>query len=270
VNPQAVDPVDTHELNDELDMSVNLQELPTSLQEIAPRKTKKIDPLFFEYAKTRNVKIRNELIKKNTPLVPYVIAKFYGPDYNREDLLQEGLIGLISAVEGFRPELGFQFSTYASWWIRQAINNYTLNVEPLIHVPSHVRLAKTKLSKKLEAENETISKLLSEYKNKDDNELFTEKMLRSITAAAVSKNILSIDEPCKNGETSIGELIPDEREPFDFVLFRNETMQNLVEAALQRLSVKERLVLLLRFSIIDNPEQMKELFEQNEKTERTP
>ena len=224
-----------------------------------PKKPNKIDPLFFEYAKTKNVKIRNELIKKNTPLVPYIIAKFYG-DSNREDMFQEGLIGLISAVEGFRPELGFQFSTYASWWIRQAINNYALNVEPLIHVPSHVRMARTKLNKKLEAENLAIQDFLKEYKQIESETPMTEKMLNSIMAASISKNILSFDEPLRAGEPSLAEMIPDDRESFGNVLFGNETMRDLVRMALERLSEKERLVLLLRFNIIENPMQMKALF----------
>lgn len=234
-------------------------------------KPAKIDPLFFEYAKTKNVKVRNELIKKNTALVPYIISKFYGDAKSiatpRDDLFQEGLIGLISAVEGFKPDLGFRFSTYASWWVRQAINNYILNIEPLIHVPSHVRLARTKLNKKLESENKAIQEFLQEYKELEQEAPFTEKMLASIAAASISRNILSFDEPLRAGAPSLAEVIPDEREPGTNVLFGNETMHEIVRTAMMRLSEKERLVLLLRFNIIERPEEMQALFSSQEAAE---
>jgi DNA-directed RNA polymerase sigma subunit (sigma70/sigma32) len=98
--------------------------------------------LFVLYATTRVVdangklvnqdkNLRNALANRNCKLVTYVVNKFYNKKFEhkqiREDLLQEGNFGLISAVEKFDPHRGVRFSTYATWWIRHAINNYLLS-----------------------------------------------------------------------------------------------------------------------------------------------
>lgn len=235
-------------------------------ESLEPEKTKrkppaakgeaKIDPLFFEYAKTRNVKIRNELIKKNTPLVSYIFMKFYGNNKSlatmKDDIMQEGLIGLMSAIEGFRPELGFRFSTYSAWWIRQSINNYILNVEPMIHVPSHVRIAKTKMNKQLTEENASLGEQIASHGKASADPLepaLSAKMLQSISRASQTKNILSFDEPSRSGEPSLAETIPYDRETNTELLFDGSSVCSLVHKALSKLSEKEKLVLLLRFDI---------------------
>lgn len=77
----------------------------------------KIEPLFFEYYKNRDKQVRQTLAVKNQPLVTYIVNKYYSSKTLhktlREDLLQEGNIGLLSAIEGFDPTKGFRFSTYA-------------------------------------------------------------------------------------------------------------------------------------------------------------
>ena len=117
----------------------------------------KIDQIYFDYVQTKSLNTRNQIVKKNQALVTYIINKYYSnkKDHNllKEDMMQEGIIGLLSAIEGYKPDLGYRFSTYATWWIRQAINNYLLNVEPIIHVHSHVRTANNKIQKKLREEN---------------------------------------------------------------------------------------------------------------------
>jgi len=235
-----------------VEISEIVAEFNAEATQAGPATKQKIDPLFFEYSANRLVKTRNELIKRNTPLVSYIVTKFYANDrsflFLKEDLMQEGLIGLMSAIEGFKPELGFRFSTYATWWIRQSVNSFLLNVEPMIHVPSHVRIAKGKLAKKLTAENRTLGGVLADYKSSE----FSEKMMQSITRAGQTKNIVSFDEPSKHGEPTLAETIPDERELNTEMLFSGAAVSDLVKNALDKLSERERLVLLLRFDIIQS------------------
>src|SRR3970282_2127903 len=77
-----------------------------------------IDKIFFDYAASRTLSMRNEIVKRNQALVTYIVNKYYSnrKDHKnvREDLLQEGTIGLLSAIEGFKPELGYKFSTYST------------------------------------------------------------------------------------------------------------------------------------------------------------
>lgn len=230
---------------------------PASLT--APKTKAKIDPLFFEYAQNRSAKARNELIKRNTPLVSFLLSKFYGSSQTlvpmKEDLMQEGLIGLMHAIEGFRPELGFRFSTYAAWWIRQHINNFILNVEPIIHIPSHVRIAKGKLHKQLLAENTVLQEYIGEHEKapaKPEALVLSERMLESISKASQTKNITSIDVPARGGGDSLRDSLPSDKELNTEILFGGSTVHGLVKTAMEKLSEKERLVLMLRFDIIKN------------------
>jgi RNA polymerase primary sigma factor len=260
------------------------QETILSNNEIKLKPTKinsnfvKDEELFVQYASNQsNTKLRNILLLKNQALVVYIVNKYYSSKKEhkekREDLLQEGIIGLLSAIDGFKPELGFKFSTYATWWVRQAINNYLLNVEPMIHVPSHIRTAQNKLLKKMKEENIALKEIIDSYKAGKSEEVdFTNKMLFSINSAMHSKNIVSLDSPVSNWssdpskETAItlGETLEynsDEEEPeadrqYDSVLLKRALKDAFIE-----LTEKEKFLLLLRFGIIENiPETEEELY----------
>ena len=265
----------THALQQETILSNNEVKLkPTKINS----NFVKDEELFVQYASNQsNTKLRNILLLKNQALVVYIVNKYYSSKKEhkekREDLLQEGIIGLLSAIDGFKPELGFKFSTYATWWVRQAINNYLLNVEPMIHVPSHIRTAQNKLLKKMKEENIALKEIIDSYKAGKSEEVdFTNKMLFSINSAMHSKNIVSLDSPVSNWssdpskETAItlGETLEynsDEEEPeadrqYDSVLLKRALKDAFIE-----LTEKEKFLLLLRFGIIESiPETEEELY----------
>lgn len=217
----------------------------------------KIDQIYFDYVSTKSLNTRNQIVKKNQALVTYIINKYYNnkKEYSllKEDMMQEGIIGLLSAIEGYKPDLGYRFSTYATWWIRQAINNYLLNVEPIIHVPSHVRTANNKIQKKLREENIVLQDYIANADSKEKEEDgCSDKMLQSITMANRSKNVCSMDEQIKSGggentNTLKDLLVSDENIE---TRYGNSELLNLVKNALKSLSEKERYILLLRFDVI--------------------
>ena len=231
---------------------IELEEEP--ILEKAPSK---IDQIYFDYVQTKSLNTRNQIVKKNQALVTYIINKYYSnkKDHNllKEDMMQEGIIGLLSAIEGYKPDLGYRFSTYATWWIRQAINNYLLNVEPIIHVPSHVRTANNKIQKKLREENIVLQDYIANANAKEkEKDGCSAKMLQSITMANRSKNVCSMDEQLKvgNGDNpnTLKELLASD-ENIE-VRYGNSEFIEIVKNSLKALSDKERYILLLRFDVI--------------------
>jgi len=92
---------------------------------------------YVQYYKKGDVDERNRFIEQHLPLVISIATKRMNQDIDIEELVQEGILGLITAAEKFDPQRGFQFSTYATWWIRQAINSYVIRRGDIISKPSN-------------------------------------------------------------------------------------------------------------------------------------
>lgn len=228
------------------------------------------EKLFREYAKNKTLKIRNELAGRNQPLVTYIVNKYYNHKTfhkkYREDLLQEGTIGLLSAIDGFDVERGFKFSTYATWWIRQAVNNYLINIEPMIHVPSHVRTQQNKLIRKLKEENKTFQSLIEGdlkdlFLDQDENVPVTNKMISNIRSAMQSRYISSLEQPIGAGKNSdnagdcgsLKDVIPETKPGLE-KLFDQAKLVDIFREGLKNLTDRERYILLLRFDLIGGEE----------------
>lgn len=199
----------------------------------------------------KKVLLRNKLIMRNQALVPYIVNKYYSKaiDHsNRDDIMQEGTMGLMNAIEAYDVTLGHQFSTYATWWIRQAVNQYLGN-EQIIHIPNHIRVAQNKILKEVSekgGDNSNILEKAYEKLNKGDSD-FTPKMINSIKSAFESKNVSSIDALVTSDSTSC-----DQAQPID-----NQKLTISVAKALDTLTEREKNILLLRFNLINEREVVK-------------
>lgn len=211
--------------------------------------------MFLEYVKTRDNKLKNKIALQNQKLVSFIVNKYYNRKIEhkelRDDLLQEGRIGLLSAIDGFKPELGFSFSTYATWWVKQSVNNFLLNQYPIIKVPSNIRAIQNKVLKKLRDENMFLKDLIEGNAAALD---ITEKMLRSVNASLKSKWISSLEEPIYSGdggsEWTLQDLIVN---PNEVSLENNSdhtTLKQCLVSCIRNLPEKERSVLLLRYDAI--------------------
>lgn len=199
-----------------------------------------------------DVRLRNDLAERNAKLVTFVINKFYSKKQKhkelRSDLLQEGHLGLFDAIDGFKPELGFKFSTYATWWIRQSVNSYLLDQEPILHIPSHIRTARNKIYNLTREKSLTFKDVNKEML---DELGITEKMFASVTAAVKTKtwNCQSIDEPLSSSmDKTLRDIIPSNDIDMS-VRVDNKRIVMAAKQAFAKLSLREKCVLLERYGI---------------------
>lgn len=230
------------------------------------------DDLFKKYVATgrTDYKLRNQLAMKNTRLVTFVVNKFYNGSVEhkklREDLIQEGQLGLFNAIDGFDPSMGFRFSTYATWWVRQAINSYLI-ANTLIHVPLHVRTAHNKTLKKLheaaQQQREVRTNQITDLTRYDPKQLnVTERMLKCIIAAARSVWVSSFEDSAstrmhKQSSDSSGrdaptlaDIIPADIKDAETCIDDKKLIVCL-RTALNELPERERNIIKLRYNIID-------------------
>lgn len=221
--------------------------------------------LFKQYknctSKTKR-KIRDKLIVKNQPLVIHIINKYYEralDNYEREDMVQEGTLGLMSAIEAFDVSLGYQFSTYAAWWIRHSINQY-LRSDNIISIPPHIKSAQSKLIKELNVFSDyneecgaSLIDKMREFLSREDSG-FTPRMSDSILKSMFTNNITLMSTLSSTPDC----LITDESPESGSTSIDSRKVILSAARALDRLTNRERNVLLLRFNIINENDIIKE------------
>lgn len=215
--------------------------------------------------------LRNKLAVRNARLVTFVVSRFYGKHRRlasiKQDLIQEGNFGLLDAIDGFKPELGYKFSTYATWWIRQAINRYLLSDDPLITVPAHVRSASNKIKDTMAANQ--LDKMSDVTPEMIKQLGLTENMFDAVCASEMVRHYrtVSLDldpntsqsQSNRNAATSVtarkisawgatSYLCVDGRTSMDDAVQDSHT-DTLMLRALADLSDRELYVVLLRYGI---------------------
>ncbi len=203
----------------------------------------------------KDQKLRNKLATRNQKLINFVINKFFShrqlQQDIKEDLMQEGMIGMFEAIDNFDPSRGFMFSTYAMWWIKQACSNFLCESTPTFHIPSHVRTTQNKIVRELAANNESLYDIDDAVAAKRFG--VTSKMLRCIKAALQSKWVQSIHDPVYTDEVAgltLEDTIIDNSSETSEVTIDSDTIVKSAAKALKNLSERERMILLLRFNII--------------------
>jgi RNA polymerase nonessential primary-like sigma factor len=232
------------------DVPSNLDATQIYLSEIgfSPLLTAEEEVYFSRLSLKGDEPSRKRMIESNLRLVVKIARRYNNRGLPLLDLIEEGNLGLIRAVEKFDPERGFRFSTYATWWIRQTIERAIMNQTRTIRLPIHVV---KELNIYLRASRELIQKLdheptaeeIAEHLDKPVNDV--NKMLR------LNERIASVDTPfAGDSEKALLDVIADEKSAGPENDLQSDDMSNNIVHWLNELNTKQREVLARRFGLL--------------------
>lgn len=235
----------THE--EEIEIAKGIEETKKKLNKL--KKEQNPPKNLIEKYENQLYKLREKLINSNLRLVINIAKRYSNPKLSILDLIQEGNIGLMKAVEKFKYKTGFKFSTYATWWIRQAITRAIADHSSTIRIPVHM-IEKINKMKKIEAK---LS--LSGEENEFNEEEIAKKMNLPVEKIKnIKKSMrpepISIDMPVGDEErATIGDFIEDKSNLTPISHIKHSLLREEIEKALSILDKREEMIIRLRFGL---------------------
>lgn len=211
-------------------------------------------------SKAGDLAARNDLVTHNLRLVYSISRKYIGKGMEPQDLFQEGSLGLMKAAEKFDPDKGFKFSTYATYWIKQAISRALAEQNRVIRIPSHINDLASKIRQVSSELTQTLHRTPRVSEIAAAMELPVAKV-KEIQDAL--KDTLSLDVSVgEDDDATMGDLIADENfiSPLENII--KEDRHHQIQKVLSTMSEKEAQIISMRFGLDDGqPKTLAEIGE---------